>query len=76
MGMSELSEKTQLSLTDISFFDATLNASQRDAVKLALESPEVACIHGPPGMLNCTLNYHTFSPSHVLLRDRKNAHTD
>ena len=29
--------------------DSSLNASQRDAVKFALASPEVALIHGPPG---------------------------
>ena len=36
---------------DITFFDSTLNDSQRAAVKFALESPEVACIHGPPGIM-------------------------
>ncbi|KAJ3757511.1 P-loop containing nucleoside triphosphate hydrolase protein [Lentinula raphanica] len=34
---------------DIPFFDETLNASQKEAVRFCLESPEVACIHGPPG---------------------------
>ncbi|KAI0037075.1 AAA domain-containing protein [Vararia minispora EC-137] len=34
---------------EIAFFDDTLNPSQREAVKFALESPEIACIHGPPG---------------------------
>ncbi|KDR77130.1 hypothetical protein GALMADRAFT_66085 [Galerina marginata CBS 339.88] len=33
----------------ITFFDETLNDSQKVAVKFCLESPEVACIHGPPG---------------------------
>ncbi|KAI0267266.1 P-loop containing nucleoside triphosphate hydrolase protein [Gloeopeniophorella convolvens] len=36
-------------LHGISFFDDSLNDSQKEAVKFALESPEVACIHGPPG---------------------------
>ncbi|KIL66018.1 hypothetical protein M378DRAFT_186133 [Amanita muscaria Koide BX008] len=36
-------------VTDIQIFDSSLNPSQREAVKFALESPEVACIHGPPG---------------------------
>ncbi|KAF8153052.1 P-loop containing nucleoside triphosphate hydrolase protein [Crassisporium funariophilum] len=36
-------------IQDISFFDDTLNDSQKAAVKFCLESPEVACIHGPPG---------------------------
>ena len=35
---------------DIEFFDQTLNDSQRDAVKFALASREVALIHGPPGV--------------------------
>ncbi|KAI0305372.1 P-loop containing nucleoside triphosphate hydrolase protein [Multifurca ochricompacta] len=34
---------------NISFFDDLLNDSQKAAVKFALESAEVACIHGPPG---------------------------
>lgn len=34
---------------DISFFDPTLNASQQDAVRFALSSPDIALIHGPPG---------------------------
>jgi DNA polymerase alpha-associated DNA helicase A len=34
---------------DITFFDLTLNPSQKDAIRFALSSPEVALIHGPPG---------------------------
>ncbi|KAK6385878.1 hypothetical protein LTS17_001450 [Exophiala oligosperma] len=34
---------------DLGFFDSTLNSSQKDAIKFALSSPEVALIHGPPG---------------------------
>lgn len=33
----------------ITFFDNSLNDSQKIAVMFALESVEVACIHGPPG---------------------------
>ncbi|TCD62127.1 hypothetical protein EIP91_007302 [Steccherinum ochraceum] len=47
LGLSEVSEKTAIS--DLVFFDETLNPSQKQAVKFALEAPEVACIHGPPG---------------------------
>ncbi|KAJ3850391.1 P-loop containing nucleoside triphosphate hydrolase protein [Lentinula lateritia] len=36
-------------LEDISFFDEFLNPSQKEAIRFCLESPEVACIHGPPG---------------------------
>ncbi|KAI8349941.1 P-loop containing nucleoside triphosphate hydrolase protein [Choanephora cucurbitarum] len=31
------------------FFDDTLNESQKEAVQFALNSPEIALIHGPPG---------------------------
>ena len=37
------------------FFDPTLNDSQRDAVRFALASKEVALIHGPPGV--CAFPY-------------------
>ncbi|KAH9077961.1 P-loop containing nucleoside triphosphate hydrolase protein [Lactarius deliciosus] len=33
----------------MTFFDNSLNDSQKAAVMFALESVEVACIHGPPG---------------------------
>lgn len=36
-------------LDNIVFFDEHLNESQKEAVTFCLESPEVACIHGPPG---------------------------
>lgn len=35
---------------EIEFFDQMLNDSQRDAVRFALASREVALIHGPPGV--------------------------
>ena len=40
-------------IENLSFFDDTLNDSQKTAVRFCLESPEVACIHGPPGMFSC-----------------------
>ena len=36
-------------LSTIDFFDDTLNGSQKDAVRFALEANEVALVHGPPG---------------------------
>ena len=36
----------------IEFVDPTLNDSQRDAIRFALTSKEVALIHGPPGVSN------------------------
>lgn len=57
LGISPLSPKTKVK--NLTFFDDTLNPSQRDAVRFALESPEIACIHGPPGtsflLLCCSL---------------------
>ena len=47
LGMAQPSARVPLK--NILYFDNTLNASQQEAVKFALESPEVACIHGPPG---------------------------
>ena len=34
----------------IEFFDPTLNTSQKDAIRFAMASKEVALIHGPPGV--------------------------
>jgi DNA polymerase alpha-associated DNA helicase A len=34
----------------IDWFDPTLNDSQKDAIRFALASREVALIHGPPGV--------------------------
>jgi DNA polymerase alpha-associated DNA helicase A len=32
------------------FVDETLNDSQKEAVRFALSAPELALIHGPPGV--------------------------
>lgn len=34
----------------IEFIDQTLNDSQKDAIRFALASREIALIHGPPGV--------------------------
>jgi DNA polymerase alpha-associated DNA helicase A len=47
LGLAPPSEK--IPVNDITFFDDSMNDSQREAVRFVLESPEVACIHGPPG---------------------------
>ena len=49
LGISNPSER--IPIKNIVFFDPTLNDSQKAAVKFALESPEIACIHGPPGII-------------------------
>ena len=39
---------------DVQFIDQTLNDSQKDAIRFAIASKEVALIHGPPGVRsNC-----------------------
>ena len=43
---------------DITFFDSRLNDSQKDAVRFALASQEVALIHGPPGVSFLDLSFH------------------
>lgn len=48
LGQSDLSTPERMS--DIEFFDETLNDSQKEAVRFALGSPEIALIHGPPGV--------------------------
>lgn len=47
-----LDTPTPVSLDEkkVEFFDQSLNDSQRDAVRFALASREVALIHGPPGV--------------------------
>ncbi|EIM87529.1 P-loop containing nucleoside triphosphate hydrolase protein [Stereum hirsutum FP-91666 SS1] len=47
LGMSRPSDRAPVK--DLKFFDSSLNDSQKEAIKFALESPELACIHGPPG---------------------------
>lgn len=37
-------------LEPVQFFDTNLNDSQRDAIRFALASKEMALIHGPPGV--------------------------
>jgi DNA polymerase alpha-associated DNA helicase A len=52
LGMSPLSPLQKIE--DVKFFDPSLHDSQKAAVRFALESPELACIHGPPGILRFT----------------------
>ncbi|KAH9854233.1 P-loop containing nucleoside triphosphate hydrolase protein [Lenzites betulinus] len=47
MGMTAPSERVPVK--DLKFFDPSLNASQQEAIRFAIGSPELACIHGPPG---------------------------
>lgn len=71
LGMSAPSARA--AITDIAFFDPSLNQSQKDAVKFALSSPEVACIHGPPGTLPSSHQF-LFLVSHYLPHAHTHAH--
>ena len=44
------SEDLEAQIGHVHFFDPTLNDSQKDAIRFALASREVALIHGPPGV--------------------------
>ncbi|KAJ3719124.1 AAA domain-containing protein [Lentinula guzmanii] len=78
MGMMPPSPKDKIE--DISFFDGTLNPSQREAVKFCLESPEVACIHGPPGTgkvdYPTTYFFFFYLPKRILVCGASNLSVD
>ncbi|CAK7229322.1 hypothetical protein SBRCBS47491_007206 [Sporothrix bragantina] len=48
-GLSGDTQKDEKDEKDVEWVDPSLNDSQKDAVRFALRSPEVALIHGPPG---------------------------
>ena len=48
---------TPQQLSNIQFFDDTLNESQKDAVRFALEANEIALVHGPPGNSLCLMYF-------------------
>ncbi|CAE6428013.1 unnamed protein product [Rhizoctonia solani] len=48
LAMKPLQPYTPVS-ANLTFMDANLNDSQKEAVQFALDSPEIALIHGPPG---------------------------
>jgi DNA polymerase alpha-associated DNA helicase A len=61
----------RIKIEDLKFFDESLNASQKAAVRFCLESPEVACIHGPPGQ-----NYPAFcDDSYLKINQGPGKHT-
>lgn len=49
LGLSSPGTAEMNAFKDVEFFDSTLNDSQKDAIRFALASPDVALIHGPPG---------------------------
>ena len=65
LGISEPTDVVERQ--DVEFYDETLNDSQKDAVRLSIFAPEIALIHGPPGVFNRSLS--------ILTIDRQNIHT-
>ncbi|KAJ4496074.1 AAA domain-containing protein [Lentinula edodes] len=69
-------------LEDISFFDESLNPSQKEAIRFCLESPEVACIHGPPGtgkthtLIEIIRQLASTSPKRILVCGASNLSVD
>ncbi|RVX68783.1 hypothetical protein B0A52_07669 [Exophiala mesophila] len=49
LGLSSPGTPDVNAFKELEFFDPTLNDSQKDAIRFALASPDVALIHGPPG---------------------------
>ncbi|KAK0729130.1 P-loop containing nucleoside triphosphate hydrolase protein [Apiosordaria backusii] len=45
----DLSKDEEVGEGKIQWFDPSLNESQRDAIRFALKSQEIALVHGPPG---------------------------
>ncbi len=65
-------EQSESGSGPILFLDQTLNDSQKEAIRFALASREVALIHGPPGVSASVLrilNYltHLRRAKHTLL---------
>jgi DNA polymerase alpha-associated DNA helicase A len=48
-GLSSPSPPDLSTTKDLEFIDPSLNESQKEAIRFAMASPEVALIHGPPG---------------------------
>jgi hypothetical protein len=72
LGMTQPS--TKIAVHNLAFFDSTLNTSQKEAVKFALEAPEVACIHGPPGVYYQVTDFVSLGIDSCD-RDRENTYT-
>lgn len=66
LGISEPTEVVEKQ--DVELYDETLNDSQKDAVRMSLSAPEIAIIHGPPGVYNPSLLN--------LMVDRQNTYTN
>jgi DNA polymerase alpha-associated DNA helicase A len=57
-------------LGSIDFADPSLNDSQKEAIKFAMLSREIALIHGPPGVSNKTKDSRCSNSSNDLRPER------
>jgi DNA polymerase alpha-associated DNA helicase A len=49
--LGQSAPSTLTDLLDVKYIDNTLNDSQKTAVRFCLSVPEIALIHGPPGVV-------------------------
>jgi hypothetical protein len=55
-----------VTLADVKFIDETLNDSQKEAVRFCLSAPELALIHGPPGVPHYPKYTNARPEKHIL----------
>jgi hypothetical protein len=60
----------------VEWIDPSLNDSQKDAIKFALASREVALIHGPPGVSFDLYLHHFLNFTNCSEPDRENPYPD
>lgn len=61
-------------IESIKFIDPSLNDSQKDAIRFAMASKEVALIHGPPGV-SATIP-QAYLDAHLIRADRQDSYSD
>jgi DNA polymerase alpha-associated DNA helicase A len=73
-GLTSPSPEDQSLVGEVEWVDDSLNESQKEAIKFALASREMALIHGPPGVsICCFLCIHKLLMIHV---DWENSYID
>ena len=72
LGLSTPSRGTTVS--DLKFYDTSLNDSQKEAIRFAIGAKEIACIHGPPGEL-LEASSHKFATRVLTYLEELERHT-